>query len=300
MITIPPYLKKGQTIGITCPAGYMDKERANACITTLQSWGFDVMVGKTVGSKSKNYFSGTDEERADELQAMLDDDQIHAIIFGRGGYGVTRIIDQLNFKKFYQHPKWLIGFSDITALHCHVLKNHKIATLHAPMAGAFNDNNFFINQLHQTIIGKKLNYKIDSHPFNQIGETTGKLVGGNLALLCNIIGTKSDFDTKNKILFIEDVGEYLYTIDRMLRQLKRAGKFEKVSGLIFGGFTDLKDTERKFGKTIEEIIKEVIQDYAVPVAFQFPISHNKENLAVKIGVTYQLKITKSTTYLKEI
>jgi len=168
------------------------------------------------------------------------------------------------------------------------------------MAGAFNDNNFFINQLHQTIIGKKLNYKVDSHPINQIGETIGKLVGGNLALLCNIIGTKSDFDTKNKILFIEDVGEYLYTIDRMLRQLKRAGKFEKVSGLIFGGFTDLKDTERKFGKTIEEIIKEVIQDYAVPVAFQFPISHNKENLAVKIGVTYQLKITKSTTYLKEI
>ena len=149
MIKIPPYLKKGDTIGITCPAGYMAAEKAQACITTLQSWGFNVMVGKTLGSKSKNYFSGNDEERADELQAMLDDENINAILFGRGGYGMGRIIDGLDFAKFKKHPKWIIGFSDITVLHSHLFTNYKIASLHAPMAAAFNEGeNEFIKALH--------------------------------------------------------------------------------------------------------------------------------------------------------
>ena len=194
---IPSYLKKGQTIGITCPAGYMSTEKAQACITTLQSWGFEVMVGKTLGSSSKNYFSGTDEDRRDELQAMMDDDNIHAILFGRGGYGMGRIIDQLDFTKFKKKPKWLIGYSDITILHCHLNRQLKIAAMHAPMAAAFNDDapiaigdkNEFIQSLHKAITGKKAKYKCAPHPFNKPGTVSAELVGGNLSLLTHLIGT---------------------------------------------------------------------------------------------------------------
>lgn len=297
---IPPYLKKGDTIAITCPAGYMAAAKASTCISTLQSWGFEVMIGKTLGSNSSNYFSGTDDERADELQAMLDDSSINAILFGRGGYGMGRIIDRLDFKKFRKNPKWLIGFSDITILHMHVFNKYKIASMHAPMAGAFNDGeNEFIQSLRNAITGKKANYKTGPHPVNKKGEASGMLVGGNLALLANIIGTASDFDTKKKILFIEDIGEYIYNLDRMLYQLKRSGKFNKVAGLIFGGFTDMKDTERPFGKTVDEVLKEIVAEYDFPVCFGFPVSHGKENVALKVGVSYQFKVTDKGTTLKE-
>lgn len=303
MTTIPSALKRGNTIGITCPAGYMAREKAETCINTLQKWGFEVMVGKTLGSKSKNYFSAPDQERINELQAMLDDENIHAILFGRGGYGMSRIIDKLNFKKFKKNPKWLIGFSDITLMHCHLYGNFKISSIHGPMAAAFNDmksNPIYIDSLHKAITGKKANYNCKPHINNRLGNASGKIIGGNLALLTNAIGTKSDFDTKNKILFIEDVGEYLYTADRMLQQLKRSGKLNKLAGLIVGGFTDMKDTDRPYGKKIEDIIKEIVAEYEYPVCFHFPISHGKENLAIKIGVAYDLKVMKNKTILKEI
>lgn len=302
MIKIPPYLKPGQTIAITCPAGYMEAKKAATCIQTLQQWGYEVMVGKTLGSHSDNYFSGTDEERMHELQAMLDDKNIHAILFGRGGYGVGRIIDKLDFKKFSKNPKWLIGYSDITVLHNHLLTNHNIASLHAPMAGAFNDDvssNEYIDALRKAIEGKKTVYSCATHEFNRKGEAKGILVGGNLSLLTNIVGTKSDFDTKNKILFIEDIGEYLYKIDRMFYQLKRSGKFNKLKGLIIGGFTDMKDTERPFGKTLDQILKEIVDEYDFPVCFNFPVSHTKENYALKVGVEYELKVTGKKVSLKE-
>jgi muramoyltetrapeptide carboxypeptidase len=303
MITIPPYLKKGNTVAITCPAGYMAAEKATACIDTLQQWDYEVMVGKTLGSNSTNYFSGTDEERLHELQAMLDDKSIHAILFGRGGYGMGRIIDKLNFKKFQKNPKWLIGFSDITLLHTHLFRNHSIASMHAPMAGAFNEdggNNKYIQSLGHALQGKKANYKIEPHPCNQTGEATGKLIGGNLTLLANAIGTASDFETRNCIFFIEDIGEYLYNIDRMLYHLKRSGKFKKPAGLIIGGFTDMKDTERAFGKTIEAIIHDITSELGCPVCFNFPVSHAKENVALKIGVAYRLKVTAKKVTLSEI
>lgn len=295
MITIPPLLKKGAVIGITCPAGYMASEKAQTCIDTLQQWGFEVMVGKTLGSASANYFSGTDEERRDELQAMLDDKHIDAILFGRGGYGMGRIIDQLDFKAFKKRPKWLIGFSDITILHTHIHSNFNIATLHAPMAAAFNDEgyaNAYVQSLHKAITGKKAKYTGAAHPFNKKGTAKGQLIGGNLALLVNAIGTKSDFNTKHKILFIEDIGEYIYNADRMFYQLKRSGKLDKLAGLVIGGFTDMKDTDRPFGKTIYEAIRDILQDYDYPVCFDFPVSHNKENYALKVGVTYELKVGK--------
>ncbi len=298
---IPPYLKKGDTIAITCPAGYMAKEKAAKCIHTLQTWGYEVMVGKTLGSNSENYFSGTDEERANELQAMLDDRSIRAILFDRGGYGMGRIIDRLNFTKFRKHPKWLIGFSDITVLHMHLFNKYNIASMHAPMAAAFNDGeNEFTNSLRSALEGKKASYKTQPHGFNRKGEASGTLIGGNLALLINVIGTPSDFDTKNKIFFIEDIGEYIYNLDRMLYQLKRSGKFKKPAALIFGGFTDMKDTERPFGKTTEEVLKEITEDFNFPVCFGFPVSHVKENVALKIGIAYQLKVTAKSTILQEI
>jgi muramoyltetrapeptide carboxypeptidase len=301
MIKIPPYLKKADTIGITCPAGYMAAEKAQTCISTLQKWGYNVMVGKTLGSKSSNYFSGTDEDRRNELQAMLDDEGINAILFGRGGYGVGRLIDQLDFTKFKKNPKWLIGFSDITVLHNHLHNKIKIASLHAPMAAAFNDGeNEFILSLKNALVGKKAKYKIAAHQLNKIGKASGELVGGNLTLLANCIGTPSDINTKNKILFIEDIGEQIYAVDRMLYQLKRSGKLANLAGLIIGGFTDIKDTDRPFGKTVYEAIADVINDYSYPVCFNFPVSHNKENYALKVGVWYELSVGKKDVKFKEV
>lgn len=287
-------------IGITCPAGYMAAEKAQNCITTLQSWGFDVMVGKTLGSNSKNYFSGTDEERRDELQAMLDDENINAILFGRGGYGMGRIIDQLDFTKFKKKPKWVIGFSDITVLHAHLYTKIRTASLHAPMAAAFNEGeNEFIRSLHNTIKGKKAKYSCSTHSFNKTGTATAELVGGNLTLLAHITGTSSDVDTKNKILFLEDIGEQNYNIDRMFYQLKRSGKLQNLTGLIIGGFTDMKDTERPFGKTVYEAIRDIINEYDYPVCYSFPVSHGTENYALKIGLHYTLKVGKNKTLLSE-
>ena len=280
----------------------MAKEKAATCITILQQWGYQVMVGKTLGSNSENYFSATDEDRRDELQAMLDDENINAILCGRGGYGVGRIIDALDFTKFKKKPKWIIGFSDITVLHSHIYSNLKIATLHAPMAAAFNDEGFkneFVQSLQKALAGKKAKYTYAAHAFNKTGTATGELVGGNLSLLAHLTGTASDINTKNKILFIEDIGEYIYSIDRMLYQLKRSGKLKQLAGLIIGGFTDMKDTERPFGKTVQEVLKEIIAEYNYPVCFDFPVSHSKENYALKVGVAYELKITGKTVQLKE-
>jgi muramoyltetrapeptide carboxypeptidase len=320
MIKIPPYLKKGDTIGITCPAGYMAREKAQACIETLQQWGFQVMVGKTLGSNSANYFSGTDEERLNELQAMMDNEEINAILFGRGGYGVGRIIERINFNQFKKKPKWLIGYSDITVLHSHIHSNYKIATLHSPMAAAFNDSacpparagsdgddpvgrenkNEFIASLHKAIIGRKAKYKCDVHPFNKQGIAAGELVGGNLSLLAHLVGTSSDIHTANKILFIEDIGELIYSTDRLLYQLLRSGKLDKLAGLIIGKFTDVKDTDRPFGKSIDEVISDIIKPFSYPVCFNFPLGHVKENYALKIGGKYQLEITGKRVSLSEL
>lgn len=302
MVTKSPYLKQGDTIGIVCPAGYMPPEKVQSCIDTFQKWGYQVKIGSTVGSTSENYFSGTDAERLDDFQKMLDDDSVQAVLCARGGYGLGRIIDRISFKKFRERPKWIIGFSDITILHCHIYSNYKISTLHAPMAGAFNDpdkDNIYLSSLRNALLGEKISYQSALHSFNRKGEVTGELIGGNLALLAHCIGTASDIKTKGKILFMEDVGEYLYNIDRMLHQLKRAGKFDKLGGLIVGGFSNSKDTDRPFGLTAEEIIRDVVKEYDFPVCFGFPISHEKENLAVKVGEEYKFRVARNRVLLEE-
>ena len=206
---------------------------------------------------------------------------------------MSRIIDRIDFKKFKEQPKWIIGYSDITVLHSHLYSNYYISSIHAPMAGAFNDEGFkneYVLSLKNVLEGKKIKYQCPVQEFNKKGEAIGELVGGNLALLAHLIGTNSDIKTKGRILFVEDVGEHLYNIDRMLLQLKRSGKLSKLAGLIVGGFTDLKDTERPFGKTVYEIINDMVKEYDYPVCFNFPAGHIDRNLAFYLGKRCELNV----------
>jgi muramoyltetrapeptide carboxypeptidase len=299
MAIIPPYLKNGDTIGIICPSGYMPFEKMQSCVDALQQWGFNVKSGKTAGHQY-HYFSGTDEERLHDLQTMLDDDNIKAILCARGGYGLSRIIDAIDFTKFVQHPKWIIGYSDITLLHTHLQNKYNIASLHSPMAGAFNDGlNKYVQSLHNAITGMSEKYITATHPFNKTGEANGVLIGGNLSLLVHAIGTDSDIDTTDKILFIEDIGEYLYNIDRMMMQLKRASKLDKLRGLIIGGFTEMKDTVIPFGQDVYELVYDKIMQYKYPVCFNFPVGHQQENYALKTGVQYLLTVSENEVVLRE-
>ncbi|MDQ6608779.1 MAG: LD-carboxypeptidase [Bacteroidota bacterium] len=301
-MVIPPYLKKGDTIGIVAPSGFMPVEKMQACIEALDDWGYTVEMGSTTHSESFNYFSATDEERLQDLQRMMDDKNIKAILCARGGYGLSRIIDRLSFKLLRKHPKWIIGYSDVTILHSHLNCNYRIASLHAPMAAAFADGeeeNVYIRSIKHALEGEKAAYESKPNDFDKQGTAEGELVGGNLSLLAHLVGTASDIKTKNKILFLEDIGEYTYNVDRMLLQLKRAGKLDKLAGLIIGGFTGSKDTERPFGKDVYEIIHDQVKEFDYPISFGFPVSHEKENYALKIGVEHQLIITTEKTVLKE-
>jgi len=292
-VIIPPYLKQGDTIGLICPSGSMPMEKMQRCNDTLQEWGFIVKQGDTLGSR-RHYLSGTDKERLNDLQLMLDDENIKAIFCARGGYGLSRIIDDINFEHFIQKPKWIIGYSDITLLHAHVSSNFNIATLHAPMAAAFNElegNEIYIQSVLNSITGSLQSYDVSLHHLNRSGVCKGELVGGNLSLLAHIIGSRSDINTKNKILFFEDLGEYKYNVDRMLMQLKRAGKLDELAGLIVGKFTEIKDTTIPFGQDVEAMIFDKIKEYNYPVCFDFPVGHVNENYALKVGCNYRLSIT---------
>ncbi len=302
MTKVPPSLSKGDTIAIVCPAGYMPSEKAATCIEVLKEWGYKVRVGKTLGSQF-HYFSGTDEERRKDLQLMLDDPTVKAILCGRGGYGMSRIIDTLDFTKFKKSPKWIIGYSDITLLHAHLYTQLKTASLHSPMAAAFNDGEFaneYIQSLKKALKGNKLLYKTSVHPFNQQGKAVGELVGGNLSLVAHMIGSKSAYNCKGKILFLEDVGEYVYNIDRMMIQLERSGMLSQLAGLIIGGFTEMKDTVIPFGASAIELIQERVSKYKYPVCFDFPVSHSRENYPVKVGVKHELVVGKRLVQLKEL
>lgn len=297
-IKFPPYLKKKDCIGITCPAGFLAPGKADRCIQTLQSWGFEVMVGGTIHSSSTNYFAGTETERLHELQAMLDHPDIKAILCGRGGYGVSQLLDQLDFRAFKKHPKWIIGFSDITALHLHLNSRLKTASIHASMAAAFQEapvESPRIAHIRKLLTGTATRITAASHALNQTGIAEGELIGGNLTLITHLIGTASAVSTKGKILFIEDIGEYIYSSDRMFLQLKRAGLLRDLAGLIVGGFTDMKDTERPFGSDIYAAISRQLGDVPYPVCFGFPISHGEQNLPVISGGSYQLRVGKTVT-----
>ena len=302
MITIPPYLKKGDTIGIVCPSGHMPAANAETCIKTLESWGYRVKIGSTLGSQF-NYFSGSDKQRMQDLQQMMNDSTVKAILCGRGGYGMSRIIDSLDFQKFKKSPKWIIGFSDITVLQAHIFQHYQIATLHAPMAAAFNGDgckNEYIASFKDALSGTTSSYECATHSLNKKGSATGDLIGGNLSMIAHLIGSHSSYKTRHKILFLEDVGEYLYNIDRMMIQLERAELFKHLKGLIIGGFSDMKDTTVPFGTDVYNLINHHVKDYKFPICYGFPVSHETENVALKIGVNHELKVTKDGVSLKEI
>lgn len=305
---IPPYLKKGDTIGITCPAGYITLEEIQPAINKIREWGFEISIGNTVGKKDFT-FGGTDEERAVDFQQMLDDKKIKAILCARGGYGAVRIIDKIDFKKFPVHPKWIIGFSDITVMHSHLNRNYGVASIHSKMCNSFPDNwnlaepvqQATIESIQKCLSGQKMSYSALPNKKNKTGIATGVLVGGNLKTIESLAGSKSDLTTKNKILFVEDTGEYLYSIDRMFWNLKRSGKLAQLKGLIVGGFKIKKDDEgEEFGKTLEEIVLEKVAEYNYPVCFDFPVGHQKNNFALKCGVQHRLEVNDMNAALEEM
>ena len=304
---IPKYLKPGDTIGITCPAGYITLKEIQPAVDQIESWGLKVRIGHTVGEKDFT-FGGTDEERRADFQEMLDDRSLRAILCARGGYGAIRIVDQLHFAKFAASPKWIIGFSDITVLHAHIQANFHVATIHSKMCNSFPEDwsaadaiqQQSILSIRQLLFNEKIKYTAPINPHNRPGRATGILVGGNLKTIESLSGTKSDLPSEGKILFVEDTGEYLYSIDRMFWNLQRTGKLKKLAALIVGGFkTKPDDPGEEFGKTLEEIVMEKVKKYDYPVCFDFPVGHQKNNFALKCGVAHTISVTGEGTTLVE-
>jgi muramoyltetrapeptide carboxypeptidase len=297
----PPQLAPGNTIGILCPAGAIPLEKVTICAQVLESWGYQVRIGKTVGTQF-GHFAASDLDRQNELQSMMDDPEIHAILCARGGYGLSRIVSELNFTKIKAHPKWVIGFSDITILHA-ALQRQGIQSIHGPMSAGFGKGDAglpYIMALKQMLEGAALPVEAKAHPANLLGHSKGLLVGGNLCLMTHLIGGENQLDTKGKILCFEDVGEYHYNVDRMLIQCKNAGLLDGLAGLVVGGFTDMKDDATAFGETIIEMILRITKGANYPICFDFPISHDLNNMPVQLGATYQLAVTENATVLTKI
>ena len=306
--TVPAYLKKGDTMGITCPGGFISFEDIQPAVNKMKEWGYKIKVGDTVGKKDFS-LGGTDAERLTDFQKMLDDKNIKAIMCARGGYGAVRIIDKIKFDKYVLNPKWIIGFSDITVLHSHINRHFNIATIHSKMCNSFpSDWNLAeqtqkdtIESIQQCLSGKKMEYSVIPNTNNKPGNANGQLVGGNLKTLETLAGSSSDLITKNKILFVEDTGEYLYSLDRMFWNLKRTGKLSQLKGLIIGGFkVKPDDPGEEFGKTLEQIVLEKITEYNYPVCFDFPVGHQKSNYALKCGVLHSLQVSEKNVLLKEV
>jgi muramoyltetrapeptide carboxypeptidase len=309
VIKRPRYLRKGDKIGITCPAGYLTFEELQPAKQKLEEWGFTVKIGNTVGTRSGT-FAGTDEERKKDFQAMLDDPSIQAIMCGRGGYGCNRIIDDLNFTKFKTNLKWIIGFSDITLLHTHLNTALQTASIHSKMCNSFLSDwskaeplqMDSINSIRDCLLGKKANYSAAVNEKNKIGTAEGILVGGNLSIIYSAMKTKSELNTNGKILFLEEVGEYLYSLDRMLWNLKRSGGLKNLNGLIIGGFKvkPSEKPEEEFGETVYDIVLNLTKEYKYPVCFDFPVGHQKVNYALKCGIKHKLTVTKESVNLLEV
>ncbi len=305
---IPSYLKKGDMIGITAPAGYITLEEIHPSVQLMESWGYKIKVGDTIGKRDFT-FGGTDEERTKDFQKMLDDASLKAIMCARGGYGMVRIIDKLNWEKFKLNPKWIIGFSDATVFHSHLDKNFKIASIHSKMCNSFPDDWTkaepiqveTIESIRQTLNGTLMKYTAPGNAQNKTGIAEGSLIGGNLKMLETLSGTPSDINTAGKILFIEDTGEYMYNIDRMLWNMKRTGKLLKLKGLIVGGFkVKVDEGDDDFGRTLQDLVLEKVKAYRYPVCFDFPVGHQRNNFALKCGVRHKLAVLTEGSTLTEL
>ena len=286
------YLKPQDKVAIVCTARKFTAIEAQPAMDLLKSWDLIPVLGITIGLDNFQ-LGGSDEERAADFQTQLDNPEIKAIWIARGGYGSVRIIDNLNFDKFLQNPKWIVGFSDITVLHSHI-NTLGVSTIHGIMPYTVpNTIETSIESLKKALFGESLSYEISSHFDNRIGKTTGELVGGNLSIIYSLLGSESSIDTNGKILYIEDLDEYLYHIDRMMQNLKRNGYFKNLKGLIVGGMTDMHDNSIPFGLDAIGIIKDVTSEYDFPICFDFPAGHVKDNRALRLGQEISFEVTEN-------
>lgn len=297
----PPYLKAGDTVAIVAPSGVL-KNRTNEidqAKSLLKSWGLEVVVGKNVFNQA-NHFAGTDEERRSDIQKAMDDPKISAIWCARGGYGTVRILDKLDYSKFRKNPKWVIGYSDITAWHNQV-HCEGFESIHAMMCTSLQDDNETIKETISTfkdaLFGKSLAFTLKGSKYNKTGTTSGQLVGGNLTMLHTMLGSKTSINMSGKILFIEEIGEYEYHIDRMLQSLKRAGYFDNCKGVIVGDITKVRRNTTLWGTTVEQLILDALADYNFPIAFNMPAGHEKDNRAMIFGRTIQFMVSKDQSTL---
>lgn len=298
----PPYLKAGDTVMIVAPSGVLKDRRREVeqAKTLLKRWQLNAIVGEHVFKKD-NHFAGTDIERCEDFQKALDDPKIKAIWCARGGYGTVRVLDKLDYTKFKESPKWLIGYSDITALHNQFHVNG-IESIHGLMCMSLTEDETevetAIKSFKKAIFGESITYTIQGSIYNKIGNTSGQLVGGNLTILHTMLGSKESIDTTNKILFFEEIGEYAYHIDRMLQSLKRAGYFNNCKGVMVGSITKVRKNTTPWGKPVEQLILDALSEYDFPIVFNVPAGHEKDNRALIFGRKVNLKITKEQSIIK--
>jgi len=291
----PSPLKPGDKVAIVATARKISRSETEPAEKILEKWGYTVSKGLHLYDEDRQ-FAGTDNERWTDLQLALDDPSVKAILFARGGYGTVRIIDRLDFKNFIKNPKWLIGFSDLTALFTHIEHHCKVETLHAPMAVTLPlCSSSVLDKINDILTGQHVTYRTEAHILNRRGSTKGELVGGNLSVIYSLSGTPSEIHTRGKILFLEDLDEYLYHIDRMMMNLKRSGKLDGLKGLVVGGMTDMNDNKVPFGMSAEEIILDAVKEYDYPVCFGFPSGHIDDNYPLVLGKKVALNVSEKVT-----
>ena len=301
----PDYLKAGDTVAIVAPSGILNNhgKEVNQAKTLLESWNLNIVIGDYVFNKS-GHFAGTDDERCADLQEVLDNPNIKAIWCARGGYGTVRILDKLDYTKYKEHPKWIIGYSDITAIH-NQLNNLGSESIHALMCTSLTDDlqdiQASVSTFKDAIFGGSLSYTIKGSKYNKTGKASGQLVGGNLTLLHTMLGSETSIDTTGKVLFFEEIGEYAYHIDRMLQSLKRAGYFDNCKGVIVGNISKVRKNTTPWGASVEQLILDALSEYDFPIAFNMPAGHEKDNRAMILGRTVEMNAGKdlSTVVFEE-
>lgn len=295
---VPPRLKSGDKVGIVAPARKISESQLQPAIAVLESWGLKPILAKNIFSGNHSYLAGTDDERRADFQSVIDDTEIRAIFAARGGYGSTRILEEIDFSRLEKDPKWIIGFSDVTAFHLRLLLMG-IASIHATMPIFFGrrESQDSVETIRSILFNGNCDIEFAAAEHNRLGRATGEVIGGNLSLIVDALNTASEPDTRGKILVLEEVDEYFYKVDRMFTQLRRAGKLSDLAGLLIGHTTDLKNSDLDFGETLEQIVTHAVRDYEYPVAFSFPTGHQEPNYAWIHGAIATVDVTLNKSVL---